>query len=431
MVFPNQRHQPIDAQLFVKHRARLAAQLPPGTLVILHANDVMPTSADGLMPFWQSTDLFYLSGIVQEETILMLYKADEGQSLQSFLFLKKTSPEIARWEGHKYTMEQAHAASGITQLHWLEAFPKLWHQLMGRAEYVFLNTNEHSRAVVEVTTRDARFVQQCQQRYPLHRYRRLAPLMHLLRAVKDEQEIALLRKACQITAKGFAALLRQLRPGVMEYALEAELIHTYTRHGAEGFAYTPIVASGANSCVLHYVANSRPCAAGGVVLVDAGARYGGYCADMTRTVPVDGRFTPRQRAVYEAVLRVMQYAKSLLLPGTTHLAAYQQQVGLRMQQELLELGLITSKQVRDQDPKHPAYKRYFMHGTSHYLGLDTHDVGDFERLLEPGMVVTVEPGIYINEEGLGIRLENDAVIREGGVEDLMDGEELDQPDTFN
>ncbi len=418
MALANQRHTPIDAALFTSNRARLAAKLQPGSLVVVQANDVMPTNADGVMPFHQNSDLRYLTGIAQEETILLLYVGAAGQAPRSILFLKKTSPAIALWEGHKYTAQEAQTCSGIEEVHELAAFPQLLHQLMGQAEYVYLPTNEHSRASVALPTRDLRFVKTCQERYPLHRYRRLAPLMQALRTIKAAEEIALLRRACAITGEGLQALIQQVRPGVMEYALEAELIHTYTRQGADGFAYTPIVASGANTCVLHYTANSRACQAGALLLVDAGARYAGYCADMTRTLPVSGRFTARQKQVYQAVLAVMKHAQSLLVAGQGNLHSYHEAVGRCMEEQLLQLGLLSTQEVRNQDPQHPAYKRYFMHGTSHYLGLETHDVGDFHRTFEAGMVVTVEPGIYIAEEGLGIRLENVMVLHEDGVEDL-------------
>ncbi len=412
------RYAKIDKNLFINHRKNLFQHLKPHSLAILHASDIMPLSGDGIMPFYQNSDLFYLSGIDQEESILVLYVGATPQESEAKLFLKETNAHIKIWEGEKYTQEEAHAVSGISSIHWLSAFPTALHTLMGRVEHVYLNTNEHPRAVVEVQTRDARFLTSCQKKYPLHRYERLAPLMHHLRAVKSEEEIALIREACAITERGFRRILSMVKPGVMEYAIEAELIHEFITHRSRGFAYGPIIAAGANSCVLHYEKNDQCCQAGDTVLLDVGAEYTNYKSDMTRVIPVNGRFTKRQKEVYNAVLRVMKQAKQLLVPGSD-LPTYHQQVGQVLEQELLGLGLIDRKDIQGQSPDHPAYKKYSMHGISHYLGLDTHDVGDMHRKLEAGMVLTVEPGIYIPEEKLGVRLENDVVIRKDGIEDLM------------
>lgn len=412
------RYKKIDPSLFINNRAKLVQHLKPNALVVLNANDIMPTNGDGVMPFCQNSDLFYLSGIDQEETILLLYPDAPKAAWRELLFVTKTNAQRMRWEGQKHTQATASDTAGIAQVHWLEEFPALFHTLMGQATHVYLNSNEHTRAVVEVQTRDARFTEWCQQKYPLHTYERLAPIMHHLRAVKTAPEIALIKQACAITEQGFRTLLPHIKPGVMEYALEGVLIGEFIRHGAKGFAYPPIVASGANACVLHYTANDQPCQAGDTILLDVGATYAHYKADLTRVVPVSGRFTPRQRAVYTAVLRVMRQAQQLLVPGNT-LDTYHQQVGEVVTHELVGLGLLDSTDIKKQTPKNPAYKKYFMHGTSHHLGLDTHDVGDVHRKLVPGMVFTIEPGIYIPEEGLGIRLENDFVLREDGLEDLM------------
>lgn len=412
------RYQKIDPTLFVNNRKNLVKHLKPNSLVVLNANDIMPANGDGVMPFRQNSDLFYLSGIDQEETILVLYPDAPQAAWRELLFVKETNEHIMIWEGQKYTQEAAKATSGVAQVHWLQEFPALFQTLMGHAEHVYLNSNEHARAASAVPTRDARFTEQCQAQYPLHRYERLAPLMHHLRAVKSEAEIALIREACLITEKGIRALLPLVRPGVMEYELEAALIGAFTRCGSKGFAYDPIVASGANACVLHYIANDQTCQAGETILLDVGAEYANYKSDLTRVVPVNGRFTPRQRAVYDAVLRVLRQAQQLLVPGND-LATYHQQVGEVMTKELVGLGLLDRTDIKNQDPQRPAYKKYFMHGTSHHIGLDTHDVGDVHRKFEPGMVMTIEPGIYIREEGLGMRLENTFVIRENGPEDLM------------
>lgn len=410
------RYTPIDPLLFINNRKKLFRHLKPNSLVVLNANDRMPQNADGTMPFRQNSDLFYLSGIDQEETILVLYPDAKEEHLREILFLKETNEKIAIWEGQKYTKKQAQASTGVKTIYWLDAFKSQFNTLMGQATYVYLNTNEHPRAVVEVQTREARFIEWCKTNYPLHQYERLAPIMHHLRAVKAEIEIALIKKACAITAKGFRKILPMIKPGIMEYELEAELIREFIRHRSSGFAYNPIIASGANSCVLHYEANDQMCKEDEIILLDVGAAYANYSADLTRVVPVNGRFTKRQREVYNAVLRVMREAMKLLVPGNA-LLAYQQEVGKIMEQELIGLGLLDKTTIKNQDPQNPAYKKYCMHGISHHLGLATHDVGDRYRKFEPGMVLTVEPGIYIR--GLGMRLENDIVIRENGVEDLM------------
>lgn len=418
------RHMSVPSSLFRENRKRLTKILKPNALVVLHANDLMPTNADGLMPLQQNSDLFYLSGIQQEETVLLVYPDAKNEDERAILFIKRTNEQLAVWEGKKYTKADACAVSGIEHVCWLEDFPRLFNKLMLQAEHVYLNTNEHVRATVSVQTRDARFIGWCMEKYPLHKYERLAPLMHALRVIKAEAEIDIMRKACAITELGFKKILGLVKPGVMEYELEAELISTFICNRAQGFAYTPVIASGGKACVLHYTANDQACQSGDLVLLDVGAACANYRADVTRVIPVDGRFTRRQKDVYNAVQRVMQYAKTRLVVGN-NLTSYGEEVGKAMEEELLRLELLKSEDVQNQDPKRPAYKRYFMHGASHYLGLDTHDVGDLYRPFEAGMVLTVEPGIYIPEEGLGIRLENNVVIRESGLQDLTDSIPLD------
>ena len=412
------RYKKIDPSLFINNRKNLTRHLKPNSLVVLNANDIMPTNGDGVMPFRQNSDLFYLSGIDQEETILILYPDAPKEEWKALLFVKETNEHIMVWEGQKYTVADAMDASGIAHVHWLDAFAAMFKTLMGQVEHVYLNSNEHTRAVIEVQTRDARFMAWCKTTYPLHKYERLAPIMQHLRVVKSAPEIDLMREACHITEKGFRKILPHIKPGTMEYEIEAILIGEFTRHRSKGFAYDPIIASGTNACVLHYMANNQPCLAGDTILLDVGAEYANYKADLTRVVPVSGRFTQRQRTVYEAVLRIMRQAQQLLVSGND-LITYHQQVGQVVTQELVGLGLLDRTDIKNQDAKHPAYKKYFMHGTSHHIGLDTHDVGDMYRKFEPGMVFTIEPGIYIREEGLGVRLENDFVIREEGLEDLM------------
>jgi Xaa-Pro aminopeptidase len=412
------RYQPLDKDLYIRNRQKLVGRLPQNALAIFHANDVLPTNADGTMRFRQNNDLFYLTGIDQEETILVLCPNCPKEEMREILFIRKTDEHIAVWEGHKLTKEEARASSGISRIEWLDAFEGIWTMLMALSEEVFLNTNEHLRANVYVETRDARFIKQCRERYPLHAYRRVAPLMHRLRAVKESEEVAQMQHACDITEAGFRRILQVLKPGVKEYELEAEFLHEFIRRGSKGFAYEPIIASGKNACVLHYTDNDQVCQEGDLVLFDVGAEYGNYNADMTRTLPVGGRFSKRQRQVYDAVLRVHRKACNMLRPGIT-IQDYHREIGVVMQVELMGLGLISEEDVAKQDPQWPAYKKYFMHGTSHHLGLDVHDVGTMYDPIEEGMVFTVEPGIYIPEEGIGIRLENNLLIQQGGNLDLM------------
>ncbi|GIV39540.1 MAG: Xaa-Pro aminopeptidase [Thermonema sp.] len=412
------RYERIDNRLFIENRRRLADRLLPNSIAVFNSNDIMPTSADGTMPFKQNTDLFYLTGVDQEETVLLLYPDAKEEKYREILFVRETNEHIAIWEGHKLTKEEATEVSGIRTVMWTSEFEKVFNTLMGDAEHLYLNTNEHPRAEVVVETRDARFIKWCKERYPLHSYRRLAPIMRDLRAIKSDIEIALIQKACKITEAGFRRVLQFVKPGVKEYEIEAEYAHEFLRRGSRGFAYTPIIASGANACVLHYIDNDQVCQDGDLLLMDVGAEYANYASDMTRTIPVNGRFTPRQRQVYDAVLRVMRGAMDMLRPGNT-LDEYHAAVGELMTKELVDLGLLTMDEVKNQNPDWPAYKKYFMHGTSHHLGLDVHDVGDKYRKFEAGMVFTCEPGIYIREEGLGIRLENDVVITGNGLLDLM------------
>jgi Xaa-Pro aminopeptidase len=411
------KYLPINNQLFISNRKRFAALLKPNSIAIFNSNDVLPTNADGSLKFKQNSDIFYLSGIDQEESILVIYP-DAKDGVHKVLFLKETNEHIAIWEGHKLTKAEALKVSGIEKVYWLSEFKTVLRSLMAEAEIVYLNTNEHVRAVVETETREARFVKWCMAEYPVHKYERSAPLMHNLRAIKQDIEIELIQQACNITEKGFRRLLSFIKPGVWEYEIEAELIHEFTRHRSNGFAYTPIIASGYNSCVLHYIDNSLQCKDGDILLLDVAAEYANYNSDLTRTIPVNGKYTPRQKEVYNAVLRVMKAATKMLVPGTL-MADYQKTVGQLMEEELIKLNLLSADDVKKQNPDAPLYKKYFMHGTSHYLGLDVHDVGNRYRKFEAGMVFTCEPGIYIREESLGIRIENNILITNNGPKDLM------------
>ena len=412
------RYQPIEASFYTRNRAEFVKKLAPNSIAVFNSNDILPTNADGTMRFRQNNDLFYLTGIDQEESILVICPDFPKAEMREVLFIRKTDEKIALWEGHKLTKEEAVAMSGVQTVKWLEDFDSVFETLAALSESIYLNTNEHLRAALQVETRDARFITSCKQRFPLHTYRRSAPLMHALRAIKEPEEIVQLQRACDITKDGFRRILSFITPGKKEYELEAEFVHEFVRQGSRGFAYEPIIASGRNACVLHYIDNNQVCQAGDLVLFDVGAEYGNYNADMTRTIPVSGRFTKRQREVYDAVLRVMRTAFTVLRPGIS-IQDYHKEMGLVMQSELLSLGLISQADIDGQDKDWPAYKKYFMHGTSHHLGLDVHDVGTMYEPIQAGMVFTVEPGIYIPEENLGIRLENNIVIQENGFLDLM------------
>ena len=412
------RYGPIAPELFIENRRRFRALLPPQSLAIFNANDILPTNADGTLALRQNNDLFYLSGVDQEESILLICPDAALEKHREILFLKETSEHILVWEGYKLTKAQGRAVSGVQSIMWLDAFPAVLAALMNEAEYVYLNTNEHIRAVVEVETRDARFIKDLQRRYPLHQYRRAAPLLHQLRAVKSPEEIRLMRRAIEITGHAFRRVLGFVRPGTWEFEVEAEIVHEFLRSGSRGPAYGSIIGSGESATILHYVSNDRQCQAGDVLLLDFGAEYANYAADLSRSIPVSGTYSPRQRQVYEAVLRVFKFAKTQLVVGN-EIESYHQAVGAAMEQELIRLDLLSASDVKNQDPDAPLYKKYFPHGTSHYLGLDVHDVGNKYRKFEAGMVYTCEPGIYIREEKLGIRLENDLLITPTGNEDLM------------
>lgn len=411
------RYRDIDPQLFITNRANLAKLLLPNSLAVVNANDIPPTSADGSLPFKQSSDLFYLTGVDQEETILLLYPEAHEPSMREILFLRETNDLIAVWEGQKLTKEEARKRTGVKRVEWLSEFRPLFHRLMCECDHVYLNTNEHKRAVVEVQSREARFVQDTISRYPLHDYQRLARPLHNLRAVKQDEEIQLIREACAITKAGFQRVCKFVKPGVTETEVEAEFAHEFIRRGG-AFAYNPIIAGGRNSCVLHYNINDKPCRKGDVLLLDVAASYANYNSDLTRTIPVSGKFSRRQRQVYNSVLRVLRQASDAARPGKVH-KEWQKEAESFIEEELLKLGLLKPADIRKQNPEKPALKKYFMHGVGHPLGLDVHDVGLTTEPFQENWVLTVEPAIYIPEEGFGIRLENNIVLRKDGNVDLM------------
>ncbi|MEK6614875.1 MAG: aminopeptidase P family protein [Bacteroidota bacterium] len=412
------RYIPIPNSLFINNRKRFVKELKSGSLAVFNSNDIMPTSADGSMAFKQQTDIFWLSGVDQEESILLIFPDSKLPEHKEILFLKETNEQITIWEGEKLSKKRAAEVSGVQTVYWLSQFKTIFHQLMCECEHVCLNTNEHLRAAVEVETRDARFVKWCKEHYPLHRYERVQRLMHKLRVIKSKEEVELIQQACDITEKGFRRLLGFVKPGVWEYEIEAELVHEFIRNRSRGFAYGPIIASGFNACVLHYVDNDKQCKADDVLLLDVAAEYANYTSDLTRCLPVSGKFTKRQKNVYNAILRVMRGAIALLKVGN-NIVDYHEAVGKMMEEELINLRLLRLSAVKKQDPKIPLYKKYFTHGTSHYLGLDVHDYGDRYRKFEANMVFTCEPGIYIREENLGVRLENDILLTKNGNMDLM------------
>jgi Xaa-Pro aminopeptidase len=412
------RYTPPASQLYITNRNKLAQQLLPGSIVIIDSNDIMPTNADGTMGFRQNSDLLYLTGIDQEETILVMFPDAREMRMREILFIRETNELIAIWEGAKLTKEQATAISGIETVYWTHEFATILKSLMIDAEHVYMTTNEHTRRANEVQTRNQRLILWMKNEYPLHQYHRLAPIINRQRSIKHPLEIAMIQQACNITEKGFRRILRFVKPGVTEYEIEAELLHEFVRNRSRGFAYGPIIASGFSSCVLHYVENNKVCNDGDVLLLDVAAEYGNYASDLTRVIPVNGKFTPRQKAVYNAVLRVQRQAIQMLKPGNT-LKQINEEVGLLIEKELVDLGLLSMQDIKNQNSAQPAYKKYFMHGTSHFLGLDVHDVGYFNEPIQAGMVFTCEPGIYIREESLGIRIENDILVTENGPIDLM------------
>ena len=408
------KYDKIQNDLFVKNRNLFSSKLKPNTVAIFNSNDIMPTNADGTMPFRQNNDLFWLSGIDQEESVLVICPNNKEKEV---LFLKETSELIAIWEGAKLSKKEAFNVSGIRAVYWLSEMKEKLHSLISKSDGIYLNKNMHSRSTSEVQTRDDRFRNMIIEKYNKE-ILESAPLMHELRSIKSDAEISLIQNACDITERGLRRILPFIKPGTMEYEVEAELMHEFLRNRSAGFAYQPIIGSGRDSCVLHYIDNNKECKDGDILLMDFGAEYANYASDLTRTVPVNGRFSKRQRDVYNSVLHVMKEATKMLAPGTMF-KDYNKEVGSIMESELIKLGLLDKHDVQKQNPKNPLFRNYFMHGTSHYLGLDVHDVGSFDVPMKEGMVFTCEPGIYILEEELGIRLENDILVSTNGPDDLM------------
>jgi len=412
------KYLPISSGLFTFNRKNFVLRIKSNSVAVFNANDEFVRSGDQNFIFKQNADFFYLTGIDQEQSILLLYPDCPNPLYKEVLFLRQTNEHIAVWEGHKYTKAEARTASGIQSIYWLSEFENVLHSIVNYADNIYINTNENDRYAHTVAYRDLRVLADLRSKYPLHHYERSAPIMRDLRAIKSEIEVELTKKACAITRDSFYRVLNFVKPGVAEYEIEAEIIHEFIRQRATGHAYSPIIASGANANILHYIDNNQICKDGDVILMDYAAEYANYNADMTRSIPVSGRFTKRQRDVYNAVLRVFKEARKLLVAGTIW-NEYHDEVGKIMTQELIGLGLLDKHDVEKQDLKMPAYKKYFMHGTSHHLGIDVHDFAGRYTPFAAGNILTCEPGIYIQAEGLGIRLENDILITKDGNIDLM------------
>ncbi len=408
------KYELIPNALFKKNRKKFMSHMKPKSIAVFNSNDIYPISADSTMPFQQHRDLLYLCGADQEETILVLFPGALDKKHREILFVRETNDHIAVWEGEKLSKEKATLVSGIQTIYWLKDFDKIFFDLMTEAEIVYFNTNEHYRQAVVTQTREDRFIERTKQKFPAHQVAKSNPILQEIRGIKEPEEISLMQMACNITEKGFRRILDFVKPGVWEYEIEAELLHEFVRNRSKGFAYTPIIASGNSANVLHYIENNRQCKKGELILMDVAAEYANYSSDLTRTIPVDGTFSKRQKEVYRAVLRVKNEATKMLVPGTIW-ADYHKEVGKIMSSELLGLGLLDKADIQNEDSEWPAYKKYFMHGTSHHIGLDTHDYGLLKTPMKANMVFTVEPGIYIPAEKMGVRLEDDVVIQEEGA----------------
>ena len=407
------RYHPIDKSLFIHNRRNFAAEMKPNSIAVFNSNDIYPIGADSTIPFQQDRNIYYLSGVDQEESILVLFPDASKDKHKEILFLKETNEHIAVWEGEKLTKDKAFETSGIKTVYWLKDFDKIFHELMSQSDMVYINTNEHYRANHDTKTREDRFNSWLKENYPAHQVAKSNPILQRLRSVKHELELEVMQQACNITEKAFRRILSYTKPGVWEYELEAEILHEFIRNRSKGFAYTPIIASGNNANVLHYIENKAQCKDGELILFDVGAEYANYCSDMSRTIPASGKFSKRQKEVYNAINKVKKEATKMLVPGVMW-DEYHVEVGKLMTSELLDLKLLDKADVQNEDPDWPAYKKYFMHGTSHHIGLDTHDYGLLHKPIQANQVFTVEPGIYLPDEGFGIRLEDDVVVQEEG-----------------
>ena len=407
------KYDKINSSLFIKNRNNFMKSMNGNSIAFFNSNDIYPISADSTLAFEQHRDIFYLSGVDQEESILVLCPNAKQDKHKEILFLKETNDHIAVWEGPKLNKDQAFETSGVKTVYWLKDSEKIIAELVAQCDTIYYNHNEHYRAKIETETREERFNKWLKKKYPHKTAERSNPILQRLRSVKDPIEIELIQKACNITNKGFRRILNFVKPGVWEYEIEAEFIHEFLNNRSKRFAYTPIIATGNNANILHYIENNKQCKDGELILLDVGAEYANYSSDMTRTIPVSGRFTKRQRDIYNAVLNVKNQATKMLIPGADW-KQYHIEVGKLMTSELLSLGLLDKSDVENESDENPAYKKYFMHGTSHHMGLDTHDYGLLDEPMQANMVFTVEPGIYLPDEGFGIRLEDDVMIQDSG-----------------
>ncbi len=408
----------IPASLYEKNRSKVSHSLKEYSLAIFHSNDEMNRTGDQYYPYRQDSDLFYLSGIEQERTVLVLAPDHPDESLREVLFIRKPGQKVETWEGHKFTAEEAQKVSRIRTVRYDDEMEATMAALLMHAENIYLNLPELPKFIPELPNRNLRLARELKKKFPAHHYERLAPIMRDLRMQKSEEEIALIRDTCNITRDAFLRVLRNIKPGMAEYEVEAEITYEFIKQGARGHAYQPIIASGINACVLHYSANSKVLADGELLLMDFGAEYGNYAADCSRTIPVNGRFTPRQKDLYKAVLEVFRFASTLMKPGSS-INKVHNEVCRRFGQEHVKLGLYSADDLQNQNKEHPLYQQYYMHGTSHFLGLDVHDVGSKDAEFRPGMVLTCEPGIYVPAEHTGIRLESNMLITRDGHVDLM------------
>ena len=408
------RYIPLTSNFYSNNRANFIDSISRGGIAVFNSNDIYPISADSTMPFEQHRDIFYLTGIDQEETILLLFPDAKNTNHREILFVKKTNNHIKVWEGEKLSKKKAISISGIKTVLWTDDFKKLFKKLLKEAKAIYINTNEHYRANIETQTREDRFIKWTKLNFPNHPLKKSNFILQNLRSIKHDEEIYQIKKAIDISEKGFRRVLSFVKPGVWEYEIEAEFSFIFIKNCSKGFAYSPIIASGYNNNTLHYTHNNSKCQSGDLILMDVGAEYGNYSSDITRTIPVSGRFNSRQRAVYDVVLKILEESMQLLTPGTL-IKEYNMEVGKLVTSALIDLGLLDKNDSMLTDLKNPAYKKYFMHGTSHHLGLDTHDYGLIEEPIQPNMVLTVEPGIYIPEEGFGIRIEDDVVVQKKGI----------------
>lgn len=412
------RYLPLDKKLFINNRKRFIDNMSIKSMAIFHSAYESPRNGDTYHKFRQQSDMFYLTGIDQEKSILLLAPNHPNEKLREALFLIETNEQIAIWEGHKYTIEEARVTSGIENIYWLNDFEFNLKEIMSETDTVYLNRNEYPKFFPEVEEKNHTEGDKLKLKFPLHKYERSAPILANLRTIKSDLEVDLIQNACNITAKAFNRVLRLTKPGNFEFEVEAEIDYEFSINRANGHGYAPIIASGRNACVLHYIDNDKECKDGDLMLMDFGAEYANYTADMSRTIPINGKFSQRQKDVYNSVLKVFKELKKMYVPGTIS-TEINEKANKLMEQEMIGLGLFSKEDIEKQDTDKPLFKKYFMHGVAHHIGLDVHDVGSKHLPFKAGMILTCEPGIYILEENIGVRIENDILITETGPIDLM------------